>query len=104
MESTKPTALLGVSAIFFCLVTVTSYYKENGLKDVGKLKQAIISVKKEKSDIRLENERIRQELSSLNNSNAYVESIAREQLGLVKPNEVVYEFIDAERLKDTSRM
>ncbi len=89
---------MGVSIVFFCFVSATAYYKENGLADVMKLHSAITAVKQEIHEFQAENSRIRLELDSLNHNDTYVEAIVREELGLVKPGEVVYEFIDAKRL------
>jgi len=98
MERNKPKAFLGLSILFFLVVSATAYYKENGLADVGKLHVEIASVKKEIQEYYFANRRIRQKLVSLNKNDDRVEAIAREQLGLVKPGEVVYEFIDAGKL------
>lgn len=98
MERNKPKAFLGLSIIFFLVVSATAYYKENGLDDVSKLHSEIASIKKEIQEYNFENNRMRLELVSLNTSDDLVEAIAREQLGLVKPGEVVYEFIDADKL------
>jgi len=98
MERNKPRALLGLSIIFFFVVGATAYYKENGLADVDKLHMEIASVKREIQGYYLENNNIRLALVSLSESDDRVEAIAREQLGLVKPGEVVYEFIDAGKL------
>jgi len=103
MERNKPRALLSLAAVFFCLVTATAYYKQNGLKDLARLRAAIGQANGEMRAIRAENDRIRQELASLNYSDEYVEAIARDSLGLVRPGEVVYEFIDAETLQGPGR-
>lgn len=87
-----------MSIIFFLVVGATAYYKENGLADVGELHMEIASVKNQIQKYYLENNNIRRALVSLNKSDDRVEAIAREQLGLVKPGEVVYEFIDAGKL------
>ncbi|VAX16963.1 Cell division protein DivIC (FtsB), stabilizes FtsL against RasP cleavage [hydrothermal vent metagenome] len=98
MERNKSRAFLGLSIIFFLVVGATAYYKENGLADVGKLHLEIASVKNQIQKYYLENNNIRRALVSLNKNDDRVEAIAREQLGLVKPGEVVYEFIDAGKL------
>lgn len=98
MERNKPKAFLGLAVIFFLVVTATAYYKENGLNDVGKLHSEIAAVKEEIRAFTFDNNRMRMELVSLSQSDDQVEAIVREQLGLVKPGEVVYEFIDADKL------
>lgn len=100
MERNKPLFLFGASLLFFMFVTATAYYKRNGLKDLQRLEVAIAEIKLEIKEVEQENARYRHELDSLNYSNAYVEAIARESLGLVKPGEVVYEFVDARMMVD----
>jgi cell division protein FtsB len=98
MERNKPKAFLGLAIIFFLVVTATAYYKENGLDDVGKLHSEITAVKEEIRAFTFDNNQMRMELVSLSQSDDQVEAMAREHLGLVKPGEVVYEFIDADKL------
>ncbi|MBI5814882.1 MAG: septum formation initiator family protein [Nitrospinae bacterium] len=87
--------LLAFSAVFFVLVTVAAWNKENGFADIQRLSTAINELDTRIADLRLENERHANELRFINTSDIYVEKIARESLGLVKPGEVVYEFVDA---------
>jgi len=94
----KPKRLLAFSAAFFVIVLIAAWQKENGFKDIQKLSAAINELDGKISDLQAENDRQVNELHVLNASNSYVESIARESLGLVKPGEVVYEFVDAGKL------
>lgn len=100
MEKGRPKSLLAASVVFFLLVSATAFYKENGLRDVKKLRSAIENIDGEIASVRGETDRIRLELASLNSDDKHVESIARESLGLVKPGETVYEFIDANELAE----
>lgn len=88
--------MLGV--VYFTLVTFTAYYKPNGLRDLRKINLAIEKVEKEIAEQEHENLRHRRELASLRRGDEYVEAVARESLGLVRPGEVVYEFVEAEKL------
>lgn len=98
MDRGRPWILVSLAAVCFAAVSVTAYYKRNGLRDVRELKASIARVEREIAEIRRDNERRRLELRSLKRGDEYVEAVARESLGLVKPDEVVYEFIDAARL------
>lgn len=91
---------MAASVAFFLLVSATAFYKENGLRDVKKLRAAIEDIDGEIAKVRRDTDRIRLELASLNSDDRHVESIARENLGLVKPGETVYEFIDARELAE----
>lgn len=98
IEQSKPWVLLLASMVFFGLVTTTAYYKENGFRDVQKLMDAIKTVQGQLEEMKMANERGVMEIASLKNSDFYVESIARDSLGLVKPGETVYEFVEATRM------
>ncbi len=73
-----------------------AYHKQNGLADVFELEKAIVSLDDRIIAVKDENDRLRMELLALETSDLYIESIARESLGLVKPGETVYEFLDSE--------
>jgi len=95
MDRKKLWFLLSLAVVYFLLITVTAYHKPNGLKDMWKLTEAIDALDREIAGLKIENERRLRELASLNRDDTYVEAIARENLGLVKPGEVVYEFVEA---------
>ncbi|VAX19991.1 hypothetical protein MNBD_NITROSPINAE01-647 [hydrothermal vent metagenome] len=98
MEKDRPLAIFAISALFMIFVVTCAWFKQNGFLDVQKLQMAIEKTKSEIDAKKAENNLFRVELSSLNHSDRYVEAIARENLGLVKPNEVVYEFVEPNTL------
>ncbi|MDH5637044.1 MAG: septum formation initiator family protein [Nitrospinota bacterium] len=100
MKSNRGSAALGMSILFFGIMASAAYYKDNGLYDVGRLHQEIGAIQQQRLRLSQENARIHDELDNLKFGEFIVESIAREELGLVRPNEVVYEFIDAKTLAD----
>jgi cell division protein FtsB len=99
MWSDKGSAILGLSILFFVVMAGASYYKENGLYDVAHLRQEIEDLRGQADDVSRENARLRMALEGLKSSGYYVEAIARESLGLVRPGDVVYEFVDAKSLQ-----
>ncbi|MDH5508820.1 MAG: septum formation initiator family protein [Nitrospinota bacterium] len=100
MKSNRGSAALGMSILFFGIMASAAYYKDNGLYDVGRLREEIGAIQLQNLRLTQENVRMRHELDNLKFGDFIVESIAREDLGLVKPNEVVYEFIYAKTLQD----
>lgn len=50
-----------------------------------------------------DNEFLRQRISRLRNDNFYLEKLAREELNLVRPGEVIYRFPPSERRKGRAR-
>ncbi|MDH5478109.1 MAG: septum formation initiator family protein [Nitrospinota bacterium] len=100
MRSDRGSAALGLSILFFLVMGLAAYYKDNGLSDVAHLRQEISSISGQRERLTLENNRLQEELDNLSNGQFIVESIAREDLGLVRPDEVVYEFIDSKTLQN----
>jgi cell division protein FtsB len=98
MEKGKPWVLFAVSVFYFTFLTTASYYKENGFRDIQKLSTAIQEMNKTAAQLAEENARYSKELAQINSSDMYVEAIARENMGLVKPGEIVFEFVDIEKL------
>lgn len=100
MEATKPWWYLGGSVLFALLVCASAWYKENGLADVITLNQAIARLQAQGDDLEQENHRLKEELTRLAaRDDWFVERVAREDLGLVRPGEVVYEFVDESKLR-----
>lgn len=91
---TRPLVYLFVAVLFSGLVTVTAYHKENGLADIFDLASAIDELDQKVADIEQENRNLQIERIALTRSDLHIEGIAREDLGLVRPGEVVYEFVD----------
>jgi cell division protein FtsB len=98
METRRRWALFALSAFYFVFLTTASYYKENGFRDIRKLSSAIDEINKKASQLAEENARYANELTQINSSDTYVEAIARENMGLVKAGEIVFEFVDIEKL------
>lgn len=101
METVRRWALFALSVFYFVFLTTASYYKENGFRDIRKLSSAIEELNRKASQLAEENARYANELAQINSSDTYVEAIARENMGLVKPGEIVFEFVDIEKLSPT---
>ena len=83
---------------FLVVMILISIFGEKGLLKVNRLKKSYINLGQEVEELTKENEKLSQEIQSLKNDPIYIESIARTKLGLVKPNEIVYQFLPKEKL------
>jgi len=99
MRSDRGSAILGLSILFFAVMAFAAYYKDNGIHDISRLRSDITAIHQESDRLRLANANMRRELGALAADSFYVEAIARKSLGLVKPGEVVYEFVDSKSLR-----
>jgi cell division protein FtsB len=67
-------------------------FGEHGLIRMVRYKRQTQKIVKQSENLKAENERLRQEIERLKNDQAYIERLAREDLGMVKNGEFVYQF------------
>ena len=82
----------------FSLVFV-SIFGSSGIVKVSQMNKKLNRLKKDMQFLEKENNRVRKEIHRLKTDSYYIEKIAREELGLVKPGERVYEFVDEKEEK-----
>lgn len=78
-------------ALFLILAAsaLNALFGDRGLLELLKVQEEVESLDREIAMLRAENQRILEEIRSLKTSPLVVERLARENLGLVKPGEVV---------------
>ena len=67
-------------------------FGDKGLLRIHELIQDKEKVDAHLSDIRSDNEKLKREIMALKTDRRYLESIARKDFGLVRSNEVIYQF------------
>lgn len=75
----------------FCIV-IYSCLGERGLMNVLSLQEELQKIQHYNKSLERENESLEEYRHLLKNDTHYIEKIAREELGLIKPGEVVYFF------------
>lgn len=91
--------------IIFCSITIVtlSLIGDKGLIQLMVLKKQQRQLEQDIKDLKQERKEWIFKIQSLKKSRTYVETIAREKLGMVRNDEIVYEFeIKAEEPKDTA--
>ncbi len=63
------------------------------------LNREIVQLKQRIAGLEEQNRNLREELEAVKNDPEYIESLAREELGLIKPGEIKYKFIESEAEK-----
>ena len=82
--------LLVIIIFFFTIIG------QRGILRIHRLTKERNQIKVFNEKIREENLDIQEEISSLKNDRSYIEKIARQELGLVKEDEIVYQFRSSE--------
>ena len=83
-----PFVLLLVTAV----VVPLKLFDHRGLARVSGLEAELLRVVSENEEIRRENEELRRQIRAFHTDPTFVERIARDELGMIGPGEVIYQF------------
>jgi cell division protein FtsB len=92
--NTRLTALLLLSCVILLTLMGLTIWGERGLLTMWRKQRAVAELVQDIEAIERENARLAHEIQHLRNDMGHIETIAREELGLVKSNELVFEFVD----------
>jgi cell division protein FtsB len=87
---------LGFFILSLCILTAIG---ERGVLHLWRLRAEKVKLDEENYRLQKENEGLRQRVSKLRNDNFYLEKMAREELNLVRPGEIIYRFPPSESKK-----
>lgn len=82
-----------IPLIAILLILFFTVFGDRGLLHIHHLKQDQEDMLKRLNDMQRENELLKREIEALRTDRQHLESLARREFGLVKPNEVVYRFM-----------
>jgi len=71
---------------------VSAFFSNKGWLQIVKLNNKRNLIKREILAINAENNVLRKKIEAVRHESSYIENIAREELGMVKPGEVIYRF------------
>ena len=69
-----------------------TFFGDKGLLRIFELKQDKNKIDARLADNKTENEKLKREIGALKSDRRYLETIARKDFGLVRSNEVIYQF------------
>ncbi len=78
--------------LFIAVILGFSVFGDQGLISLIRMKRQKESLVREKNQLAKKNEKLRQEIERLESDYLYIERLAREELGMVKPREFVFQF------------
>ena len=81
-----------IPAAIILFILFFTVFGERGVLRIYRLSQEKEEIQKKVDQIRAENEKLKREIEALKSDRRYLESIARKEFGLVRPNEVIYQF------------
>ena len=81
------------------LIFFLAYLFLSGYLNLRKVGQRLARIEEENERLVQENKRLEEEIKALEGDPFYIEKIAREELGMVKKGEIVYDIISSEEEK-----
>ena len=84
---------LGVLIILLCIYTIAG---QRGAIHLWRLRAEQARLDEQNYSMHKENERLRERILRLRTDNSYLEKVAREELNLVRPGEIVYRFASSD--------
>ncbi len=95
--STPGRLFFWLSAGVITFLLGSAWLGRDGYLAVIENRERVSALRREIGEIRTRNKALRAEIRSLRSDMRAIERIAREDLGLVKKGEIVYEFVSAEQ-------
>lgn len=92
-----------IAILLVALLLVSEFqlwFGSGGVVQSARLKHAIALQEEQNEELFKQNQRLEKEIVILKNGRGVVENLAREQMGMVKPGEKYYQFIQS-KVKDT---
>ena len=86
-----------IPAGFILFILFFTVFGERGLLRIYHLNKDRQELQKNAEVLKAENEDLKKEIEALKSDRRYLESIARKDFGLVRPNEIIYQFSSAEK-------
>ena len=87
---TRRTWLIPAACLAFILFFTV--FGERGLLRIYEMRQEKQRIERTVADLNIENQKLRLSIEALHSDRHQLERIARKELGLVRPNEVIYQF------------
>jgi len=81
-----------IPAGFILFILFFTIFGERGLLRIYHLSKDRVELQKKAEELKAGNDRMKREIEALKGDRRYLESIARRDFGLVRPNEVIYKF------------
>jgi cell division protein FtsB len=83
---------LFLPAIVILFILYFTVFGERGLLRISHLRRDRDEMEKKLTEIKGENDKLKREIEALRTDRRYLESLARRDFGLVRGNEVIYQF------------
>lgn len=87
----KHKSIFVIIGVALCVVFLLLYFAPYGLRNYLVIREKLSLVNSELDELRIKNQELNDEITLLKNDSNYVEKIARQKLGMLKKNELLFE-------------
>jgi cell division protein FtsB len=94
LTNTRLAAMLLFSSLFLVTMMALAIWGDHGVLEMWRRQSEVMQLAREIEAIEQENAKLGQEIERLRSDMHYIEKIAREELGLVRPGELIFEFVE----------
>ncbi len=87
------TVLLVCAGSFLLIMLALSIANDRGFLAMWRIQREVVQLANDVRQIEVANEALLRDIERLRHDQVYIEKIAREELGLVRPEELVFEYV-----------
>lgn len=95
--------LLLLVLIALLILGILTFFGEKGILHLLRLRKEVARIKEKNIKLEEENQKLREEVKRLLSDKRYIEEIARKELGMVKEEEIIYQFDIPSQGKESSK-
>ena len=86
-----------IPALAILFIMFFTVFGDRGLLRIYHMNQEKQEIQKRLEELKTENDKLKREIEALKTDRRYLESIARRDFGLVRQNEIIYQFPSSEK-------
>jgi cell division protein FtsB len=79
-------------ALLLCILLVITIFGQRGLLHMVRIKEELKTLEEHNKQLKAENLALKKQIGKLKSNHRYLEDLARDELGLAKEDELIYEF------------
>ena len=88
----KKRGILFLILVLLLILGLLTFLGDKGVLQLLRLQKELSRIKEANKGTEAENRKLREEVRRLQNEKRYIEEIARKELGMVKEDEIIYQF------------
>ncbi len=96
-KEVKKRRFLILILVSFLILGFLTFFGEKGILHLLRLQKELKEIKDRTAKVEEENQKLKEEVRRLQQEKRYIEEIARKELGMVKEDEIIYQFEDKQK-------